>query len=158
MESIKLSGSTIGNFENFEQVKNYKKTESIKNSIEAMTRDLVTLDDNTDKSHPVYGSDYNFKRPGNVLIDNETWRGTLKFNPSNSQEVKHMEMSNTAPVENCYRNVEQYEFTETENQKIYTHTNTSETGAGYPKIKEGYTLTIDKNTNDRELKFIEERA
>lgn len=158
MESIKISGATIGNFENFEQVKNYKKTESIKNSIEAMTRDLVTLDDNTDKSHPVYGSDYNFKRPGNVLIDNETWRGTLEFDPCNSKEVKHMEMNNTAPVEECYSNVEQYEFTETETQKIYTHTNTSETGAGYPKIKEGYTLTIDKKTDDRELKFIEERA
>jgi len=158
MEAIKLSGSTIGNFKNFEQVENYKKMESIKNSIEAMTRDLVTLDDNSDKSHPIYGNDYNFKKPGNVLIDNGDWTGTLEFDPSNSKEVKHMQMNNTAPVENCCSNVEQYEFTDTETQKIYTHTNTSETGAGYPKIKEGYTLTIDKKTNDRELTYIDSRV
>jgi len=149
--TVKLSGSEIGNFKTKEQLNNYKEMLSVKDPIEAMSRDIVTLDDNPEQSHPVYGKDYNFNRPGNVLLNNGHLEGTLEFAPD-TKEVQNMTVTRGT---NSTCRYEQYEFTETEDKKIYSHTKTKDV---YPFVleKTGKTLSIDKKTNDMELTFINE--
>ncbi len=69
MTSIKISGSTTGKFENQGQLNNDKEKESMKNSIDTMARDIVTLDDKANRLDHIYGKDYNFRKPGSVLIN-----------------------------------------------------------------------------------------
>jgi hypothetical protein len=148
MSTIKLTDSEIGRFTNKEQLQTYIKMLSVKEPIDAMIQDIVTLDDDTTKSHPIYGRDYNFKMPGNVLIKNKHCQGNLEFNPE-TKEAKQMILTNSDPSGlNNYN--KQYEFSETEDQKIYTHMERKRFNHHASDI-EKETVAINKKTNEMEL-------
>lgn len=143
MSTIQIKGSDIGNFKSNEQLQTYKNMKSVMDTIDDMTRDIVTLDDNPDKYNPVYGKDWNFNKKGNVLIDNRDWHGNLEFDTEN-KAVNEMTMINEKG-----RIREEYNISETEDKKIYTHTKT-DNGEPCIRITEN-KVTIDKKTMDMEL-------
>jgi hypothetical protein len=142
MNTIKLQGSEIGRFNDRIKLSNYKKMMSVKDPIESMIQDIVSLDD-TNSIHSEYGRDYNFKLPGNVLIDNNGWSGEMEFNPSN-KEIKKMVLTH----QDTANNIEQFEFTNTEDNQVFKTTNY--TRADKTDMAEE-SLIINKKTGDMEL-------